>query len=46
MFFIDQFQIINAVCHPKTVDSACQLYLQQIRNEQIRNETSQNETIL
>lgn len=25
--------VINAVCHPKTVDSACQLYLQQIRNE-------------
>lgn len=25
--------VINALCHPKTVDSACQLYLQQIRNE-------------
>lgn len=36
-----QFQeienVINAVCHPKTVDSACQLYLQQIRNEINRN---------
>lgn len=33
-----QFQevenVINAVCHPKTVESACQLYLQQIRDEQ------------
>lgn len=27
------------MCHPKTVDSACQLYLQQIRNETIQNET-------
>lgn len=25
--------VINAVCHPKTVDNACELYLQQIRNE-------------
>lgn len=25
--------VINAVCHPKTVNSACQLYLQQIQNE-------------
>lgn len=32
-----QFQevenVINAVCHPKTVDSACKLYLEQIQNE-------------
>lgn len=29
--------VINAVCHPKTVDSACLLYLQQIRNEISKN---------
>lgn len=29
--------VINAVCHPKTVDSACQLYLQQIQNEINKN---------
>lgn len=25
--------VINAVCHPKTVENACELYLNQIRNE-------------
>lgn len=33
MQFKEVENVINAVCHPKTVDSACQLYLQQIRNE-------------
>lgn len=33
MQFQEVENVINAVCHPKTVDSACQLYLQQIRNE-------------
>lgn len=28
--------VINAVCHPKTVDSACKLYLEQIQNENTR----------
>lgn len=34
--------VINAVCHPKTVDSACELYLQQIRNEL----NKQNSTVI
>lgn len=29
--------VINAVCHPKTVNSACQLYLQQIQSENNKN---------
>lgn len=38
MRFQEVENIINAVCHPKTVDSACQLYLQQVRNEINKND--------
>lgn len=38
MRFQEVENVINAVCHPKTVDSACQLYLQQIRNEINKND--------
>lgn len=37
MRFQEVENVINAVCHPNTVDSACQLYLQQIRNEINKN---------
>lgn len=33
MRFKEVENVINAVCHPKTVESACDLYLQQIQNE-------------
>lgn len=33
MKFQEIENVINAVCHPKTVDSACKLYLEQIQNE-------------
>lgn len=36
MKFNEVENVINAVCHPNTVDNACQLYLQQIRNESNR----------
>lgn len=31
--FHDIENVINAVCHPKTIENACLLYLQQIKNE-------------
>lgn len=37
MRFQEVENVINAVCHPNTVDNACQLYLQQIRNEINKN---------
>lgn len=31
--FIDVENVINAICHPATVGNACQIYIQQVRNE-------------
>lgn len=31
--FQDVENVINAVCHPATVTSACEMYIQQVKNE-------------